>query len=129
MASNEVIIPLEKYGVKGEVIMAYPGYKKGQIAEAKALALSAKYINGEQQIDLERGYFAALERASVYIKSAPIKIDGYDSVLDLLDMVEESCAGAGDDLVEQILTASKEIAEGHKSPFARSPGAVTERSE
>lgn len=128
MTSDKVIIPLEKYGMKGEVIMAYPGYKKAQIAEARALNLSVKYINGEQQIDLERGYFAALEKASVFIESAPIKIDGYDSVLDLLDMAENNCAGAGEDLLEQILTTSKEIAEGRKSPFAKSPGAVTERS-
>ena len=129
MASDRVVIPLDKYGMKGEVIMAYPGFKKAQIAEARALNLSVKYINGEQQIDLERGYFAALEKASVFIESAPIKIDGYDSMLDLLDMAEEKCIGAGEDLLEQILTASKEIAEGRKSPFAKSPGAVTEKSE
>ena len=128
MTSDKIVIPLEKYGMKGEVIMAYPGYKKAQIAEARALNLSVKYVDGEQQIDLEKGYFAALEKASVFIEAAPIKIDGYESVLDLLDMAEESCTGAGEDLLEQILTASKEIAEGRKSPFAKSPGAVTERS-
>lgn len=129
MTSDRIVIPLEKYGMEGEVIMAYPGFKKAQIAEAKSMALTVKYIDGEQQIDLERGYFAALEKASYFVESAPIKIDGYDSLLDLLDMADKSCRGAGEDLMEQILKGLKEITEGNTSPFAKSPGAVTEKSE
>ena len=109
MTSDRIVIPLEKYGMDGEVIMAYPGYKKAQIAEAKSMALTVKYVDGEQQIDLERGYFASLEKASYFIESAPIKIDGYDSLLDLLDMADKACRGAGDDLMEQILNGLKEI--------------------
>ena len=128
MTSDRVIIPLEEYGVEGEVIMRYPGYKKSQIAEAKSMALAVKYIDGEQQIDMERGYFAALEKASYFVESAPIQVSGYDSLLDLLDMVDSKCRGAGDDLAEKILDAVKEITGGSRSPFAKSPGAVTGKS-
>lgn len=129
MTSDRIVIPLSTYGAEGEVILSYPGYKKAQLAEAKSMALAVKYVDGKEQIDLERGYFAALEKAAHFVESAPIKITGYDSLLDLLDMVDRKQRGAGDKLTEEILKAVKKITDGDTSPFAESPEAVTEKSE
>ena len=128
MTSGRIVIPLEKYGVAGEVIMSYPGFKKAQIAEAKSMALAVKFVDGEQQIDMERGYFAALEKASYFIESAPSKISGYESLLDLLDTVDKTCNGGGQDLMEAILKGMQDIIDGRSSPFVKSPGAVTGKS-
>jgi hypothetical protein len=129
MTSDRIVIPLSKYGMDGEVVLSYPGYKKTQIAEARGLAMTVKYVDGEEQVDLERGFFAGLEKASFFIESAPIPIHGYDSLLDLLDMVDRKQRGAGGKLSEEILKAVKSIIDGDTSPFAESPEAVTERSE
>ena len=56
MTSDRIVIPLSKYGMDGEVVLSYPGYKKTQLAEARGLAMTVKYVDGEEQIDLERGY-------------------------------------------------------------------------
>lgn len=129
MTCDRIVIPLSKYGMEGEIVLAYPGYKQAQLAEARGLAMTVKYVNGEEQIDLERGYFSGLEKASSFIESAPIPIRGYDSVLDLLDMADRKQRGAGDKLSEEILKAVKSIMDGDTSPFAESPEAVTERSD
>ena len=129
MTSDRIVIPLSKYGMDGEVVLSYPGYKKSQLAEARGLAMTVKYVDGEEQIDVERGYFAGLEKASFFIESAPVKIVDYNSVLDLLDMVDRKQRGAGGKLSEEILKAVKSIMDGDTSPFAESPEAVTERSE
>ena len=128
MTSDSTVIPLDKYNMDGEVIISDPGYKKRKIADAKAMGMAVKYVDGEQQIDMERGYFAAYERASYYIESAPVTIKGYESLLDLLDMVDKKCPGGGDDLMKQILSEVEKIDKGENSPFAKSPGAVTGRS-
>ena len=125
--TDRIIIPLEKYDVTGEIIMSWPGYKKAQIAEAKSMSLAVKYVDGKEQIDMEKGYFAAFEKAAHFIESAPIKITGYDSLLDLLDMVDTKCPGGGANLLDEILNGMKQITEGRTSPFAKSPGAVTEK--
>ena len=129
MTSDPVIIPLSKYDMDGEVIVADPGYRKRKIADAKSMGLAVKYVDGTQQIDMEKGYFSAYERASYYIESAPIAIKGYESLLDLLEMVDKKCPGGGDDLMNQILEEVNKIDKGNNSPFAKSPGAVTGRSE
>lgn len=128
MTSDRTIISLKDYDMEGEVVMSWPGYKKAQLAEARSMALAVKYVDGEQQVDLEKGYFAAMEKASQFIESAPAKITGYDSLLDFLDKVDDKCPGAGEDLAGKILSTMTEIVEGRKSPFAKSPGAVTGRS-
>ena len=128
MTSDAIIIPLDKYDMEGEVIIADPGYKKRKLAEAKSMAMAVRYIDGEQQVDMERGYFAAYEKASYYIESAPVRIKGYESLLDFLDMVESKCTGGGDDLMNQILEAVQKIDGGENSPFAKSPAAVTGKS-
>ena len=125
--TDRIVIPLNKYDMEGEVIMAWPGYKKAQIAEAKSVSMAVKYVDGDKQIDMEKGYFAAFEKASHFIESAPIKVDGYESLLDLLDMVDEKCPGAGEDLQNSIITGMQEIIDGRTSPFVKSPGAVTEK--
>ena len=128
MTTDRVVIPLTDYGMEGEVILAYPGFKKAQIAQAKSMGMTVKYQGDEKQVDFESAYFAAFEKLSFYIESAPAEINGYESLLDFLDTVDKSCAGAAEDLVDKMVTAMGEIEEGHKSPFVKSPGAVTGRS-
>ena len=129
MTSDVTTISLDKYGSEGEIVLADPGYKKRKIADAKSMGMTVKYVDGEQQIDMERGYFAVMEKISYYIESAPIKIKGYESLLDLLEMVDNNRRGAGDELMKELVTEVEKIEKGEASPFVKSPEAVTENSE
>ena len=129
MTSDSIVIPLGKYNTDGEIIISDPGYKKRKIADAKSMSMAVKYVDGEQQIDMERGYFAVMEKISYYIESAPIKIKGYESLLDLLEMVDNNRRGAGDELMKELVTEVEKIEKGEASPFVKSPEAVTEKSE
>lgn len=124
--NGKVVINLEEFGGKGEIVMSAPTFRRKVEYENLCGMQGRVELNGKELKKAMAGNLKILVLIE-FTEKAPFRKD-VEPFLKFMDGLEEA-GGDPDGLYDRMFEAVDEIKGGKTSPFAGSPAAETGNSE